>query len=334
MNEDELEIHEELMAYNPLASMVPYGRMELSEAEFHCPEILQFGEDNLCLAIMLTQHEHFRPEESGKQWGVVRGLLGNKRTELLRWLGWPGEKWCVHLISKIDMARIEVGDLLKLRAACHMGTILPRLRHLSVINAEVIRVTTNPKLSPLVTDSFLRQLGVVDDGWMFSVSQLLRYALNMANSLGEECPVFSTVEQAFIYVLEDNQQAFAPILLALYGTDQLPQPPFPLASGREPSAFELESVRSANDLYLWAESQKNCAFSKIDQILAGQMFLFKVRRPIRGTLSLLTGSDGNWRIDEFRAAENKEVPQSMIFEMAAHLDLCVERGEVNEESEH
>ena len=59
-----------------LDSMVPYGRMELSEAEFHCPEILQFGEDNLCLAIMLTQHEHFRPDESGKQWDIVRGLLG------------------------------------------------------------------------------------------------------------------------------------------------------------------------------------------------------------------------------------------------------------------
>ncbi len=74
MNEDELDVHEELMAYNPLASMVPYGRMELSEAEFHCPEILQFGEDNLCLAIMLTQHEHFRPEESGKQWNRGHGI--------------------------------------------------------------------------------------------------------------------------------------------------------------------------------------------------------------------------------------------------------------------
>ena len=79
-----------------------------------------------------------------------------------------------------------------------------------------------------------------------------------------------------------------------------------------------------------AEFQKNCAFSKIDQILAGQMLLFKVRRPIRGTLSLVNGSDGNWRIDEFRAAENKEVPQSMIFEMAAHLNLCVEREKKNE----
>ena len=216
-------------------------------------------------------------------------------------------------------------DLLKLRAACHEGTILPRLRHLPVINAEIIRVTTNSKLSPLVTDSFLRQLSVVDDGWMFSVSQLLRYAVNMANSLGDECPVFSTVEQAFTYVLEDNMQAFAPVLLMLYGTDQLPQPPFPLTSGREPSVFELESVRSANDLYLWAESQKNCAFSKIDQALAGRMLLFKVRRPIRGTLSLVIGSDGAWQIDEFEQAENNSVPRELFFEMAAHLDRCIER---------
>lgn len=273
---------------------------------------------------MLTQHEFFRPEE-GEQWDVVRGLLGKKRKDILKWLGWPGEKWCVHLISKIDMNWTNVEDLLQLWAACHEGTILPRLRHLPVINAEIIRITTDPELLPMVTDSFLRQVGKEQDKFIFSTSRLLRYVNNMASSLNCDCPVFLNVQQAFVYILEDDMEAFSSVLCDSYGAVQLPQPDFPITSGRQPSRFELEPVRSAFDLYEWAKLQKNCAFWKIDEILAGGMLIFKVRRPLRGTLSLVPESQGAWRLDEFKAAENRPVPRDVYFEMAAHLDRCIER---------
>ncbi len=94
---------------------------------------------------------------------------------------------------------------------------------------------------------------------------------------------------------------------------------------QERSGFELEHVQSARDLFNWATAQKNCSFFKIDQILAGQMLLFKVRRPVRATLSMVQASDGGWQIDEFEAAENKPVPRQVYFEMAAYLNRCMER---------
>jgi hypothetical protein len=311
--------------YLPPASMNGHGRAEPPCVEFHDAEILQISKDNMCLAIMLTLHEHFRPEKSGKQWDVVRGCLGKKRKEILQWLGWPGEEWCVHLLSKIKMDGVDIEDLLNLRAACHEGMILPRLRHLPIINGGIIRVVTDAELAPLVTDSFLRTLGAIGVDWGCLVSPLLRYAVNKARHLDEECPLFSSMEQAFVYVLEDNAQAVAEIFSMQYETNDLPQPPFTLASGRQPARFELEPVRSINDLYQWAEAQKNCAFFKIDEIFAGRLFLFKVRRPVRGTLSLVLGADGEWRMGAFEQAANKPVSRALFFEMAAHLNRCMER---------
>jgi hypothetical protein len=74
----------------------------------------------------------------------------------------------------------------------------------------------------------------------------LRYANDTAVSLDEECPLFSTVEQAFVFSLEDNMQAFDALLCELYGRKQLPQPDFPLTSGRQPARSIRRSFQTVS----------------------------------------------------------------------------------------
>lgn len=297
------------------------------EAARRCSGIWQIAADNPCLAYMLARHECFVPDIGRKRWGRVHEWLGVCRKELLGWLGWPEEKWCVRLLSKVRMKGIKVDDLLQLRETCNESRIIT-LRHIPEINAEIIRIATDAELAERVCPAFYKHLALVDC-YERPASEMLRHVVNMARMRAEPVPPLAYVDQLelnyhYLVISEEDRRRDA-FMLRWYSKKEFPAPLFSVPRHAQPSGICVEPFHSVWDLYHWAEEQENCLFSLIDDIFAGRVFLLKILKPERGTLSLVKDSNGEWRIKDFETARNRPLSRETLCGVAGYINRCLER---------
>lgn len=313
---------------------------DMLEAAQHVPGIWQVAIDNPCLAWMLSRHECFVPDilsavalaQAGgnPHWEALHERLGFRRRALLGWLGWPAEKWCVRLVSKVVMDSLTLDDLLSLREACTEGTLPKGVLHLPEINAQVVRVATDPELAWVVKYSFLDDLlGVVPED--APVDEMLRYCLAVNRIKNADSTFrFSDVTQLeahyFCAIYEESRYLRERRLLREYSREEFPDPIVRIPVYSQPPGIRLERFHSVRDLYQWAQEQGNCLFSYIHRFFSGEVFLLKLLQPTKGTISLTRQADGFWQVDEYEVENNRPVSCRVLFEIAGYLDRQLNKG--------
>jgi len=86
----------------------------------------------------------------------------------------------------------------------------------------------------------------------------------------------------------------------IWTTTKFQNPPIP---GTE----DIIPITTAADLWREGRSQKNCVATRLNRILQGQCYIYRVMAPERATLSIAPKGYGTWGREELEASHNRHV---------------------------
>ena len=91
----------------------------------------------------------------------------------------------------------------------------------------------------------------------------------------------------------------------------LPGPPLP-------GTPEIEPIETVSEILREADTQENCVASKIDAVLGGSYYLYRMHVPERATLALVR-DEGGWELAEIAGAGNARVSEAAAYAVRAWL---------------
>lgn len=307
--------------HTAVCPFLPEYRMALIAFCGNDPAALDLLESTPALVLMLVLSFRFNGLNQEASMTGSKSLLSAQRTAVLDWLKWPAKPQVARLISKIKPQSLTVNDLLLLRDLCSNPSAMKDFSHLQVILNDTIHIVSAPELRSKVTFSFLEDIPAAQVSW--PIAKTLRRTIRLAKRQEKKLPRFKTVEKMIQtydeLILREHPSRWD----SLYTGKVLPDPFMHFSRHAFTKDVEMDWFRTAEDLYRWARQEHNCAFNMIDCILCDTVLMFKVLKPVRGTLALVQKRPGVWEIAQFLAARNKPVPQDALYAVALHLDRCM-----------
>jgi hypothetical protein len=279
---------------------------------------------------MLAHYRSFVEGEQGQPWWPVMVRLGLRRRQLLEWLGWKDAKQeHVRLVEKVAVRGIRVHDVENLRLLSAEKTTIKMLRHLSKINAEVIRIIHNTALRSVASFSLLEEIAHMDNPP--SIASKIEETVQLAKLHGISMASIKScgkLDELHCELLDAEYSVISEWDPHYEGVDlDLPPTAPTIPRYTQSPGLHIETFRTARALFDWAWEERNCAFSMIEDVISKKIVLLKVLEPIRGTLAL-AAQEGSWHIVEFKATRNKPAPRDAFWVVAAFInkrlqsDLC------------
>ncbi len=278
-----------------------------------CPGAMDLSRSNPALLFALASNWAFH--KPAVQWSVraARGLINRKQRVILKWLGFPATESVRRLLAKISPDALTVPRLLWLREHLPDPACLVLLQHLPRINDTVLRLVTSRRVRPYLTPRLLLDLCVLEKGnhkWSFLPQlTLLHDTLRMCEAVNwERCPVLFRSLEALKALHRDLGWRIAWVLRMRKGVSykRLPLPPFP---GTE----WIRPLKTVEAIAREGWEQEHCAASYISLVAEGRQYLYRVLKPLRGTLAIsrYTGTR-RWYPSQFRQAANAPVPDTIV----------------------
>lgn len=234
-------------------------------------------------------------------------LIGARRRDALARLGFPGTDAAEHALRKIPAREATIRNLRQLQKILADDAAVLTLGHL-------------PRLNKIQVELLLAGWGVISacalrpillnkaDSQVRRLLRVMRDCLQMSDQLGEDWPPsrpfdgMRSLRRHHDRLMENvYNQAWVPRL-----NDPFPVAPFPAARGITPITSGLELMEEGREM-------NHCVVSRIDEVLAGDLFVYKVAEPQRATLAIaLHGSTdmpgrANWIFSELQGPGNREV---------------------------
>ncbi len=288
-------------------------RWHLLSVFARCPGALDLSRSSPALLFALASNWVFHKPAVSQPIRAVRSLVNRKQCVIQQWLGFPGTESVRRILARIDPAALSVHRLLYLRTALADPLCVRLLRHLPRIGELALFLTSMAQLRLRVTPKLLHetvcQTAVLnqcprerayDEGAYLMILDTLR----MGNAARwEHCPkrFFSL---AGVTRLHDD---LVGRMHAVFGggqnamPDHLPAPPF---AGTD----DIVPLTTVEALVQEGYEQHNCAAVRAPLVAQGRQYLYRVNRPVRGTLSVYFNGF-EWIPQEFRLASNAAVPQ-------------------------
>lgn len=273
-------------------------------------EALEMMESTPALALMLACSQRYN--KVTWQLRSLRSLLlkpGKNQAEIAGWLGFPARPATIRLLRKMHSSALDPKVLLYLRQVLSNPHIFKRLAHLPELNRNVIRIVTDVRLEPMVSDRLLQELSNtrLNGKHAWHAYQLLDiWQMRQAADLGG-CP-------HVIHRIESIDQEHDDLVRAIGGMNlaspqlidrcsvAFPDPPL---QGNE----VIQAITDVSDLQEEGREQCNCVLSYHKGILDGSTYIYRVLSPERGTLSLVRRGS-NWTLGELAAFRNSK-PSSL-----------------------
>ena len=239
-----------------------------------------------------------------------RDLLNQKQRKIAAYLRFPDSKQTVKILKRIDSELLDLRHLLSLREIITEHKAARKLlSHTSIINTAVMEFVTLAQHSPgmftSMSTSFLHDIAAT-----FPVGKDI---CSPTVETFEKCDEFIRYE--FMLLDLDRYQGVANLrsiqnLLSkhheLVGSQNsemvendisFPDPPVP---GNK----NIRYIASAGELGKEANRQKNCVSAYARDILMENVFVYKVFKPERATLSIRQ-KNSKWAIDQLECANNQ-----------------------------
>ena len=303
------------------------------------PAAADLARTNPVLAYCLANSDQFRgtqPEAAAVQavWYCSR-----KQRTILEWLGFPGTEAVVRLMRKIPPVAASPFMLRCLRNALRADpSVVTALGHLPRINATVIELVANGRLSPLVTPKLLHEVADAEtDAGQPSCGDLILNSLIMLNELAPESPIgpFSRVSQVlrchgeiekeYLLYRRNRERAELAAREDLAAQEVLararsrradvarakrsaappdPRQPPPFPPPPLPGTDHIVPITSSAELVAEGQIQGNCVATYEGLIRQRTTYVYRVLSPERATLSVVRSHDGCWRRSELRVRLN------------------------------
>jgi hypothetical protein len=197
--------------------------------------------------------------------------------------------------------------MLALRAALADPPATKLLAHLPRVNAGVLGLVGNAPLRPAVTPRLLAEVAAsAREKYRAEAARLLADTFGMLRYIPDHRvpPRYETVDR-LREVHRELSVEFSkarPHRLRAY---RLPRPPLP-------GTRDIVPLATPGDLIEEGEVQSNCVATYIPMVAARELFVYRVLRPERATLSIVRGPDGEWEVDQLALSENREPSRATI----------------------
>lgn len=278
-----------------------------------CPGAMDLSHSNPALLFALASNWAFH--KPAVQWPVraARSLINRKQRVILKWLGFPATESVRRLLAKISPDALTVPRLLWLREHLPDPACLVLLQHLPRINDIVLRLVTSKRVRPHLTPRLLLDLCVIEpqDYPLFhqAPKELLYDTMRMCEAVNwERCPVLFRSLEALKALHRDLGWRIAWVLRMRKGGayKRLPLPPFP---GTE----WIQPLKTVEAIAREGWEQEHCAASYISLVAEGRQYLYRVLKPLRGTLAISRqAGTRRWYPSQFRQLANAPVPDTIV----------------------
>lgn len=298
---------------------------------------------NPVLAYALANNSLFRGTPTDAAAVQARWHCHRKQRELLEWLGLPSSEPFVKLLRKIPAESVSPSILRRMGFAMKSDNrVLEYLSHVPAINSAVLELATTVKYLDLLTPKLLAEVsestetpgeGTVGDMIMGGVTIMEKIAPN------QKIKPFASIQQirrfrdradaeflAHMQRLEAARQE----ALAAAGRERrrraaettrrrkldaqpFPDPPIPGTDSIIPLTDSEQLIQESRD-------QVHCAVAYATAIRCGSLYIYKVLKPERATLSIMRGAHGCWRLRELRGKKNAKVKDETLAHVLAWLD--------------
>ena len=255
---------------------------------------------NPALAFMLASGWEFRrgpdrrPEAAAREvWQPHR-----KQRQLLLTVGLPPRESLRRLLRKIPYESISQARLLALRSRLADGALVRRLASLPRVNANVMQMAADSTLDSVSSQLLLLAAERREDDRVPHLADLLREVVMMwrTNRPGVAVPCFDTLEAIHLTHQECSR------LLPPQGVVGLTQ----RRSGGLAVQVSVVPLKTLASLQEEGRCQRNCVATLWPAVAVGQLSVYRLLEPERGTLSLRRGARG-WRLEQLKAARNRRV---------------------------
>lgn len=239
-----------------------------------------------------------------------RNLLKQKQRKIAAYLGFPGSEQTVKILKRIDPELLDLRDLLSLREIItEHKTARKLLSHTSIINTAVMEFVTLAQHSPgmfeSMSTSFLHDIAstfpVGKDICSPTVEtfekcdEFIRYKF-MFSDLDRYQGV--TNLRSMQDLIDKHQEVVGSQNSEMVEKDiSFPDPPVP---GNK----NIRYIASAGELGKEANRQNNCVSAYAGDILMENVFVYKVFKPQRATLSIRR-KNRRWAIDQLECKSNQ-----------------------------
>jgi hypothetical protein len=229
----------------------------------------------------------------------ARDLAGRRQPEMMAALGLPGSKRACRALSKVLAPSMSRELLARLPRLLADEPALKLLGHLPSLGIGVLSLTMDAELRALVTPALLDEVQADPRETHFPfVSRQLGDALQMAEALGVDLTRRRFRSRARIREVHDDlARDYLRLHDARLAAFRFPHPPIP-GSG------DIVPLRAPRALIEEGRQQNNCVATYAEGVAGGGIFVYRVLRPQRATLSLERVS-GRWQVGELLRAHNQ-----------------------------
>ncbi|MBN1269182.1 MAG: PcfJ domain-containing protein [Kiritimatiellae bacterium] len=276
---------------------------------------------NPMLAFCLAQNWRFHRPAVSRPLRAARGLVRRKQRDILGWLGFPATESVAKITRKVAPDAIEDRLCFYLRKALRDPQATRFFQHIPRINAEVLRLVSDPRTRPHVSQSLLED--ALKRQRRPQRSELLCLLWDTLRMMPLVQPrwrrkVFVSVED-----VADCHDQLVNLMHSEHRTKtmtyEFPAPPVP---GLSTDQLRVEPVVSPRGLIAEGRSQRNCVASYACDVAHAHTFIYAVHAPERATLSIVPDHRGGWRIGDLRARLNEPVQHSTYGLVRAWLEAA------------
>lgn len=297
-------------------------RMELSSFRSHKWEMLSFfaycgkpalelARSNPALTFALANCRIFRAKKLTHPMRSIRAQLKHKQKDILAWLGFPGTSSCREILRRIPHHAVSVIGLMQLRDAMkdeNMSKILQHCRWRNWKSFMLLRLEFYDFLSvPLIEE--LSDMSNEREKWFLYNSEwenAFRHFTDLARMYRQvsERPAVKRLAD-YRQFIEFHDALFLRLNIEKCSLSPFPAPPIPGTAGIIPITDYQELVREGN-------VQHNCAASYAEEIIGGNIALYRMEQPERCTLEICRHISGRWTLAQIKAfANNNASPEAI-----------------------
>lgn len=293
-------------------------------------------ESNAVLAYALACNDELRHTPPDQAAGRAHGWAARKQRELAHALGFPATENSVRVLGKVLPEAVNPSSLRMLRDCLPFDAKVAKwISHLPELNAGTLAFLVQKPMRAVLSPSLLRELTAsADERSRAPSADLLSDTLRMGEGIPEwALPVIRSrarirevhdrtllehlAEQERLHRLSEARVRAAPPVPPVRaapppGAGRTADPPQRFPDPPIPGNEDIVPIQSEADLRLEGLQQRNCVGALSQSVRAGRRYFYRVLKPERATLSLVSVSGGRWARDELCRKANQPVSRRTV----------------------
>jgi hypothetical protein len=258
---------------------------------------LELAAQSPALAFCLANANRLR--RRGATLGLSVEWSERRQREILGWLGFPDSEGAARIVARIVPEAVHVPGMIRIRPALADPEARQMLAHLPSIHAGALGLVVDPELRAGVTPKLLAEVAASpDEKYRAGTGRQLADVRTMARQLGRDDvpPRFFSIAR-----LREVHRELSVEFCRLRPEDaravRFPPPPLP-------GTPDIVPLRTPGDLMDEGSEQDHCVASYIPDVAAKDVYIYRVLRPQRATLSITRAPDGAWQVDQLALRAN------------------------------